>query len=302
MGKKAAVMCAFGLGDGLMYSVVSHNLARQGYDVTTYCTQLLQLQPWIATHTIASFPEPSLWLKECEKYDLVVIQSGFRPRNQHPYKELVPNYPQLQIIEHHKLNAKQPLIHNLVQNVLIKRLGLENPTFSNGMIPDPRYHVRQHPKRIVIHPTSADFSKDWPRGKFFKVAQALRKKGYDPVFIVSPQERPEWESAVSQEGFALPLFPTLTELAGFLMESGYMIGNCSGIGHLSSYLGLPTITLHGRARRSLFWQPGWSVSHVITALPLVPGRHLRHSTWKELTFPFQVLRTFKRLVTLIDKS
>ena len=46
--KKAAVLPAQGIGDGLLMLVASYNLQEAGYEVTTYQPLLKQLTPWLS--------------------------------------------------------------------------------------------------------------------------------------------------------------------------------------------------------------------------------------------------------------
>lgn len=44
-----------------------------------------------------------------------------------------------------------------------------------------------------------------------------------------------------------------------------MIGNDSGIGHLASCLGLPTITITKSTSKHYRWRPGWGKNRLINA-------------------------------------
>jgi hypothetical protein len=81
-----------------------------------------------------------------------------------------------------------------------------------------------------------------------------------------------------------PVFSGLSELAAFVCESGYMIGNDSGIGHLASCLGLPTVTICRNEQSVRFWRPAWAPGRIITPskwIPNVKGLRLRDKHWKK---------------------
>jgi ADP-heptose:LPS heptosyltransferase len=114
-------------------------------------------------------------------------------------------------------------------------LQLPNATRSNGIVIPKGVTPQKYPKKVVIHPTSSRPGKNWPKKKFIALAELLRKEGFDPFFVVGPKEKEDWPESVS--------YTSLSHLFTLVCESGYMIGNDSGIGHLASCLGLPTLTL-----------------------------------------------------------
>ena len=69
--KRAAVICAHGIGDGLLMMIASHRLQMEGYVVTTYHPHLPELQSWFDTHRL----ESNLDLDDLGTYDLVIIQN-----------------------------------------------------------------------------------------------------------------------------------------------------------------------------------------------------------------------------------
>jgi ADP-heptose:LPS heptosyltransferase len=147
---------------------------------------------------------------------------------------------------------------------------------------------------VAIHPTSADSRKNWDRSKFEKLAAALEQEGYEPHFILSPKERPLWLDSMVNT----PLFPTLSELAAFLYESGYAIGNDSMVGHLSSNLLLPTLIIADSPVRMRLWRPGWHAGAVITPPTWIPNwkfLRLRRNHWRRWISVNQVATAFKTL-------
>jgi heptosyltransferase-3 len=148
-------------------------------------------------------------------------------------------------------------------------------------------------KRIVIQPTSSDKMKNWSPKKFLKLAKILQKNGWEPLFCVAPGEYQEWQQIVKNK-FSLQKFPDLAQLAAFIYESGYMIGNDSGVGHLASALGIPTLTIIKRIRKFYRWRPGWGIGRVICPLFKLPIYH--DFFWQYLVSPKRVFREFNRLV------
>ena len=94
--------------------------------------------------------------------------------------------------------------------------------------------------------------------------------------------------------FEMPLFETIDALARFVVESHFMIGNDSGIGHLASNLGLPTITIFSSKKRAMLWHPDWGKNQSITPCIKIPGKLFKNS-WKWLISIYQVYHELLKL-------
>jgi ADP-heptose:LPS heptosyltransferase len=128
---------------------------------------------------------------------------------------------------------------------------------------------------------------------FLALSESLKKDGYEPVFIFTEQERKEYHI-----DFETPQFSSLGDLAAYVAESGYMIGNDSGIGHLASCLGLPTLTLCRSQLTADFWRPAWSPGRVLTPSPYIPnlkGLRWRDRHWKKWISVRRAAKAFKTL-------
>lgn len=151
---------------------------------------------------------------------------------------------------------------------------------NNGIAIPPSVRPRCFPNRVIIHPTSSRAGKNWPASKYLALADRLEEEGYQPVFILTEQERAGWPDLRR----AAPLFPSLDLLAAYVAESGYMIGNDSGIGHLASCLGLSTVTICRNLLTARFWRPSWAPGAVITPpawIPNIKGLRLRDRHWQK---------------------
>jgi heptosyltransferase III len=87
--------------------------------------------------------------------------------------------------------------------------------------------------RVILHPGSGGASKVWPR--FAELAQALP----DATILLGPCERP------LQTGNPVLKNLSLEAVAGELRDCRVFVGNDSGITHIASYLGTPTVALFG---------------------------------------------------------
>lgn len=301
---KIAVFSCAGLGDCLLTLILSHNLASQGHEVVTFHPFMSQMQSWFPSLAIRPFPpkleefdrffilyERSAWMSEVLQSCLThyrekttVLNPIATPNTDYPYWE------------EGRFDGNQTFADNLVtfcQNIL----GIEGAIKNNGITLPPGLQPRKFTRRVVIHPTSSRPGKNWPRVKFLRLAEKLSAKGYEPVFIVSPQERAQWPEA--------PAFSSLDEMARFVCESGSMIGNDSGIGHLASSLGVPTVSLFKNERTAHFWRPAFAPGEICLPqgwLPNIKGFRWRDQYWHWGLSVRHVLRTFEKFCILSNQA
>ena len=272
-----AVVCAQGLGDALLSMIVSHHLSLCGREVTTFSSALYELRGWFPGHTILPFP-PS---RDVFASYQTVIAADHAMVKKNAF-----------ILRECDFDKQRTVVDNLEQACKIQ-LGLSHYGRENGIVPPKKLTWRAHPGRVVLHPMSADPKKNWPAKKFIKLSLLLKKEGFEPIFCVSPKERETWIDLVAEK--ELPLFPTVEDLAAFVYESGALIGNDSGVGHLASALKIPTLTLFARKSYAQLWRPGWGIGSVVAPPPFLLGNRLKQKYWKELLTVGRVMHAFKKL-------
>ena len=175
-----------------------------------------------------------------------------------------------------------------------EHLNLQNIARDNGIMPLPNLIHRQYKKRIMIHPTSSKKMKNWPAEKFIKLVKILTNKGYEVFFIVPQEERALWEKIIPSPSM-LPNFSSLSEIALWIYESNYFIGNDSGMGHLASCLGIPTLSIISRSGMARMWRPAWGKGIVVTPTSLIPSRKLKEKIWKHFVSVKKVAKEFIRI-------
>lgn len=112
-------------------------------------------------------------------------------------------------------------------------------------------------KQVLVFPGSGNASRCWPLFKFEKIAQRLRDKGFDPVFVLGPAEM---ERNLQIRKFK-QIFPqSLLELQETILDSGMVIGNDSGPLHLAAYLQIPSVAIFGPASSRQWGPPG---AHIV---------------------------------------
>lgn len=302
---KIALFPCLGLGDGLIALILAHQFHEVGHAVTTYHPLLPQMAPLFPHLTL----KPRLETLDClegvdriflfyEKLEWMqkVMQKALE---QYPDKTTILNpiatpkcdYPYWEV---GRFDGNQPFVDNLVR-YLKEVEGIKAPTKSNGITLPDHIVPGRFANRVVLHPTSSRAGKNWTKAKFLKLATALEKGGYEPVFILTKEEAKQWPE------ISPPSFASLVEVAYYVAESGYMIGNDSGIGHLASCLGLPTLTICRSAMTANFWRPAWATGRVIVPpkwIPNLKGMRWRDSKWQKFVPVSKVNREFLELCEL----
>jgi hypothetical protein len=314
MGPRAGVFCHNGLGDGVNCLVLSNNLHLNGWKVDTYQNAIGSMQNWFPHLNVLSYPPLSELPRILSQYDLFfvvhndtdpfVLQLIQEGKRRFPEQmKVIYLYPSKNIVGEPYYNdclvdPGLPIAENM--RLFCERvLHLPKITKSNGFIPLPGLISRKHPKRVAIHPTSARETRNWPKEKFLELAHYLKFKGFEPVFI--PGTKAGWENI----GHEIALFQSLDALARFLYESGFLIGNDSGLGHLASALQIPTLTICRRKTWANMWAPCFHKGIVITPSPWIPnisGFRLRDRHWKKFISVRKAQKAFDRLAESMNLS
>lgn len=312
--RKAAIVCAQGLGDALLMMIVAHQFKLSGYQPTVFHNHAKELTSLFKD--VCILPHPSLdQLEETlTSFEHVIIENDHSKRA----------YDLFGLREEKKLNnltfffptaspkfqegdflfdPHLPIASNICR-ACQAILQMQNVNKENG-IHIPKGVQRRFSKRIVIHPTSNDTKRNWFSSQFLALAHRLQNEGYSISFSVSPSERVDWLH-VEAQGFQLPFFSDLSQLSAYLYESGFFIGNDSGIGHLASNLGIPTLTISGNPKRARLWRPDWHIGHVVTLgfpLPNFKGLYLpiRENFWQHFISVSRTLNAFYKLRDSICK-
>jgi len=276
--KKAVVFPARGIGDALLMMIASERLRKEGYEVTTVHPKLLELQRWFPEHRLAkkwTFSDDEWIIVENDNSERVrLLKTAYR-------SSLSVLYPTYSFRKHGLLSARDRAFNfqkSMAENIahaICSLLGKEEKLKENGISPPPGLIHRQHRSRVVIHPTSSDRNKNWLMEKYEEVAKGLEKRGYEPFFT--------------------PEFENLGDLAAFIYESGFVIGNDSLLGHMASNLNVPTLIIADKAERMNLWRPGWLEGSVITLAGWVPRWNFFEKNWQYFISSARVLKAFDDL-------
>jgi heptosyltransferase-3 len=308
--QRCAVFSCLGMGDGLIALVLSNNLHLNGRAVTTFHPFLDSLQAWFPHLPIRRFPCSEDLEVELKQFDRFFIIYEKSPWMQSVLTHSQKHFPNQTTIlnpiatqrhdylhwEEGRFDGNRAFVDNLY-TFCKDILKFTVVTKSNGICNLEEVRPHLHKKRIVIHPCSSREGKNWPRKKFLKLACHLKEWGYTPSLLLTEEERRGWDLSKVDA----PLFLDMSALASFISESGYMIGNDSGIGHLASCLGLPTLTICRSLQTSKFWRPAWARGEVVTPPAWVPnlkGFRWRDRYWKRWVTVNNVLNRFTHLTHL----
>ena len=177
-------------------------------------------------------------------------------------------------------NRSVTMIDNILCFMQKKFPGVSHSPLSKNNILTPKKEYRKHPRRIIIHPSSANPRKNWTPVQFFLLAKKLQEFDYYPIFIVPPNESSPWKSFLAGK-IPLQSFEDLVDVGDNIYESGAFIGNDSGLGHLASSLHIPTLTIFSKPSLSPLWDPGFGIYKVLVPynLPNYKGISLRIREW-----------------------
>ncbi|MDE3046160.1 MAG: hypothetical protein KGJ02_05910 [Verrucomicrobiota bacterium] len=295
---KFAVVCAGGIGDALLMQIASHHLQKLQVDVTTFSNHLPALHEWFPKFHFT--PQPSIdQIEELfAPFDAIVLQHDNTPKakrirslpkpvytlyGSHLISKHGPLRPHLDV----KFDPELSMADNI--RVAAQTLFPARATLVNGFTPLSGLVHRRHARRIAIHPTSTLPAKNWLKASFLELRDKLAKEGWDPVFVAPPEEAQEWGS---------PLFPTLSELAAFLYESAFFIGNDSGPGHLASNGGIPTLTIGPSLAHLTLWRPGWHPGVIVHPPRWAHQFKLAKENWRFFISVNHIIKQFKKLTAI----
>lgn len=287
-----AIIPSSGLGDGLLWAIFAYNMHRNGYDIVLYNNFLYELRGWFKWLNIQNEPplsEREAYLKE---YDLVIAEAfsfaGIPAANE-SYRMLSEKYCFMRMgyfnddpsFDHRAVKIHDKSLHvfeglsglfiptvvpgesmaSNIADICKTVMDFKDPTKSNGISVPHLYSFRVNKKRVIIHPFASASKKEWPIKKYVALAKKLSKEGWDIKIVYSSKEIHSVAKYISKYGPYFYHTETLDELAAYLYESAYFIGNDSGPGHLASNLGIPVLTLV--IKNVSVWRADWALTKLV---------------------------------------
>ncbi|MEU4674019.1 glycosyltransferase family 9 protein [Amycolatopsis sp. NPDC023774] len=123
------------------------------------------------------------------------------------------------------------------------------------------------PGAVVVHPGAAFPARRWPPERFARVARELAAAGHRVVVTGSVAERDLAHGVADQAGLpgaaVLAGRTGLAELASLVAEAALVICGDTGIGHLATAFGTPSVLLFGPTPPRLWGPPPEAPQHVV---------------------------------------
>lgn len=301
MTKRVDIFCSKGLGDGLIFFTLAENLYKNGFEVTCYHNFLYELQEWFPHFKIKRASFEGFTFSSLIEDDLIVINGDETPFSVALVKETKGKFKNKSFVLRpttckkggggdFRFDVTVSMVQNLL-NFSTSHLNLKNVSPSIGITPPKKLLFRKETKRVLLHPMSNDPQRNWPAEKFLKLAKKLKEASFHPHFMIAPHERSLWKG----DEYPIESCKTISELASYIYESGFLIGNDSGLGHLASALNIPTLILFATKRKEPFWRPGWRVGKTLSpfsCLPNIKGARLQDRYWHKFLSTSRVFKAF----------
>lgn len=286
---RVALVLSAAIGDSLLMMTIARNLQRDGVAVTVFGRQIESLRDW--------FPGVETG-GDLLVGDLAATLAGFdtviQMHREKPFAGLEQFHPRVIFLDHICRVRSHESMADRLARFCHDELRLTSAHKCNGMTAPAGLQHRKNPLRVAIHPTASTADKCWLPERFIRLAIRLRALGYSPEFVVAPQERADWIH-IERFGLTLPELGSLDNVAAWVFESGWFIGNDSGIGHLASSLHIPTLSLFMRRGIARTWRPDWGAGQVLIGSTYLPTGFLKERYWKYMLSVRQVSRAFEQM-------
>ncbi len=310
MTKSFSVVCANGLGDGLLMMILASSLKQADAKVDIYHPQHHLLKELFPNVNWKNLPPTDQFESIFHTYDKVYIENDnsanawalIHLRREKKLQNLCFIFPTPCSKAHmdgdYTFDPQIPFATNL-SKAAVKLLNLKKSSKNNDFFLNDAKNHRRFKTRVILHPTSQDPKRNWKKKQFLELAKHLKKMDLNPVFTVGPSEYKDWEDVISL-GYMVKTFPSLKELCSYIYSSGYLIGNDSGLGHIASNCKLPTLTISGNTKRVKLWRPDFSLNAICTPrvpLPSFKGISFlfRENFWQYFVTVRKVLKEFRKL-------
>ncbi|NIE64136.1 glycosyltransferase family 9 protein [Burkholderia sp. Ax-1719] len=283
-GNTLAIALPPPIGDSLIGMVLVNNLVRNGYRPVVFGWVAQELKDWFPAVEVGRVDD------HLGAFDTVI---ELRPTD---FGKSLSRDGQTQVLADLPEYSGSKHMVDRVVDIAGKLFELQDVTRSNGMVVPPGCQRNRHPNRVVIHPTGSHPEKMWSRHKFLALSRALSRLHLRSSFLVAPNEYNAWRDA-SAAGFDVHALNDLDEVARWIAESGWFIGNDSGLGHIASAIGVPTLTLFMRRGLARSWRPGWGPGDIVLPPNVIPFGALKERLWKQLLSVSRVMSSFHALRT-----
>jgi heptosyltransferase-3 len=116
--------------------------------------------------------------------------------------------------------------------------------------------VAENESIALIHPAAAFATKQWATENFAQVIEAVGARGFTPVAVVGPNEKPVLQSLKNHSPVPVVGFDNLSlpEITALAARARLFVGNDSGIAHIAAAVGAPCVVVFGSSNIA-HWRP-----------------------------------------------
>ena len=308
--------------------MMADNLQRNGFAVTCYGNIAHQMREWLPGLSIRPYPEIDQLEAEMDRYDLAIVSppsfirqrmdETMTARLRKKWLLICQTTPDSWLADHdERIRQSAPAMYTRLRGLsnscgsirfrdfttesvvemalafMREKMQLAEVRKTPPVVAPPGLVHRRHRRRIIISPDSAGpDKKEWRPASFLKLCYRLQEQGDTPEIIVAPSNHSKWKNMPGNI-FNTPRFDDIGALCAHVYESGLLIANDSGNGHLASFLGIPVVTIY-RKRNPLFhWRPDWEPGIVVCPIWLPPWG--RDRLWTYFVRTRQIITAAKQL-------
>ncbi|KAF0233905.1 MAG: glycosyl transferase family [Desulfovibrionaceae bacterium] len=110
---------------------------------------------------------------------------------------------------------------------------------------------RKPGRQVLLFPGAGHPGKQWPLVQYFRLADMIRTKGLEPLFVLGPAEL---ERGLIPEGLPFIAPDNMHALSSLILTAKAVVGADTGPMHLAGMLGVPGVSLFGPTDSSV-WGP-----------------------------------------------
>ncbi len=284
-------LCAQGLGDAVLTMAMAERARDLGHASVVYSNALLPTAALYPNHTIEPTPLG-------ESLQAIVHSSGRVFVGSKSYvsaeADLPPNDQRILYRKRYGNRTVHHLASLSARMIQAWGFGLEEP-YTSGINAPPNWDTRRA-NVIAIHPMSAHKVKDWRMTGYRRLSNRLADDGFDVEWIAAHEQVDALKSALGADINVAPT-PTLMDLARVLASVRALVAVDSGVGHLASALGTPTLSIFRKQSSACYWRPAFAPGEVVAPRFSLPTR-MGVKQWK---FNLSALRVHRALHRLLHR-
>jgi lipopolysaccharide heptosyltransferase II len=156
-------------------------------------------------------------------------------------------------------------------------------------------------KLALLHPAAAFATKQWAAENFARVAEYLAENGFAPIAIVAPHEQQVLDNLLEQSSVQIVSFDlSLPEVTALAARSQVFVGNDSGIAHIATAVGTPSVVIFGSSNRA-HWRP-WNRGRAEVVFEEMPCQPCHGYFCEKFAQPECILRVpVNRVIAAIER-